>query len=91
MAHFAPLAPDGFRQPLCPYEPRRRPFNFYTQPAPAALVLRAGHYARVYAPPWEELQELEEGVSWFSEGREYEIDSSTAAALAADGYGNYIS
>lgn len=91
MASFKPLAPTTYRQPLCPGEPRRRPFNFYTQPAPAAILLRNGHYTRAYAPSWEEVHALTEGVSYFTEGREYTIDAPTASALTADGFGPYIS
>lgn len=91
MSTFAPMAPDAYRQPLCPYEPDVRPFNYYTQPNPAAILLRNGHYVRVYGPAHSEVSALEEGVTYFSEGRTYTIDNDTATALTSDGYGEYIS
>lgn len=91
MPTYTPRAPEAFKEPLCPYEPHVRPFNFYTQPSPATILLRNGRYIRVYEPAWEEVEILTEGVTYFSEGRDYEIDDATAAALTADGFGEDIS
>jgi len=90
MPAFKPVPPAAFKMPLTPFEPFFRPFNFYTQPHPAAIVKRNGHYVRVYAPTWEELDVLEEGTDHFAEGREYTVTTQVASDLTADGFGEYI-
>ena len=90
MPTYTPLPPASFRMPLCPFDPYKRPFNFYTQPNPAYVMKKDGHYIRVYAPAWEILDELVEGTEFFSEGRTYTIDTQTAADLVADGFGEHI-
>lgn len=61
-------------------------YSRYTIPVGLSVVLTDGHYAVTPYPWLGEIENLQEGVEWFQGGRVYTIDSTTAAALTADGF-----